>query len=89
MAQFGQRGFFEDAFVAVAGIVDQHVDGADVCFDIGDERIDGNGIGHVEQATEGAAGSQRFECHARCVVAHGTDHAVAGLQGLLLSAGEL
>ena len=83
MAQLVQRGFFEDAFMAVAGVVDQHVDGADVAFDVGDECIDGAGIGDVQQAAEGAARREGLELLAGRFAAHGADHAMAGQQRLL------
>ncbi|MNS73536.1 hypothetical protein D3C72_1069790 [compost metagenome] len=83
MAQFVQRGFFEDAFVAVAGVVDQHVDGADVGFHAGHQCIDGGGIGDVQQAAEGATRREGFEILTGGFAAHGADHAMAGQQRLL------
>ena len=40
-------------------------------------------VAYLTQATECAAGSERFEYLAVGFVAHGADHAVAGQQGLL------
>jgi hypothetical protein len=55
-----ERRFFHHAFVAVAGVVDQHVDGADARFDLCDDGVDCVEVGHVEHARHGPC-VQRLE----------------------------
>ncbi|MDQ1133964.1 hypothetical protein QE386_002559 [Pseudoxanthomonas winnipegensis] len=79
-AQLLQRRLFQHAFVAIAGIVDQHIDRAELGLDALDDRRDRHGVGDVQHAGDGAARRQGFERVGRLRAAHRADHAMAGGQ---------
>ncbi|MNT19193.1 hypothetical protein D3C72_1544430 [compost metagenome] len=76
-----QRRFFHDAFVPVARVVDQDIDGADAGLDVRHHAVDGVEVGHVQHAANGGARRQGFECDPGRVAAHRADDAVAVGQG--------
>jgi hypothetical protein len=80
-AQIVERGFLDCALVAVAGIVDQDVDRADLAFDAVDRRLDLVVVRYVRDHAERATGDQRRECLPLILVAERANHAVPCRQG--------
>ena len=59
-SQIVDRGFLQNAFVAITGIVDENVDGADALLDLRHRGSDPRGVGDVEDRRMGAL-AQPFE----------------------------
>jgi len=78
-----QRGLFQDAFVAVARIVDQDVDRSHAVLEARDDAVDGAIVRHVEDARDGPPLRQGLEILHCLRVAHGADHLMALCQCFL------
>jgi len=68
--QVVDRGFLQKAFVAIAGIVHQHVDGADIFLDRRDRGRDLRGVGDVKDHRVGAL-TEFLEIRFVAFLAHG------------------
>ncbi|MOA23852.1 hypothetical protein D3C78_1445000 [compost metagenome] len=72
-----QRRFFENAFMAVAGIVDQDIDRAVSGFYLRHRAIDSIELGDIQDHAMGTLRGERFEGLQRRLTAHGADDTVA------------
>lgn len=73
------RRLLEHAFMAVAGIVDQHVDRPMLVFRVADDIIDPVELGDVAEGRPQARQGFGERCQRR-LRAHGADHPVTGLK---------
>ena len=80
--QVVDRRFLQNALMAIAGVVDEHVDRADAGLDRGHRRRDPHGVGDVEDHRMRVR-AERFERLDVARLAHGPDDDMAVLQGRL------
>ncbi len=78
--QLGQRRLLQDALVAVARVVDEHVDRAPVLFDPAHGGLDVIQPADIQDDGLGARAMQGLERGAIILAPHGADHAVPGFQ---------
>src|SRR6202012_3122972 len=80
---FREWRFLHDALVAVAGIVDQHIDGSDASLDFRHDAVDRIEVGHVEHTPPGGMRGYRLEFKLCLRTSHCADDLVTRRQRFL------
>jgi hypothetical protein len=81
MAHVVERRFFHQSFVAVTGVVDQHIDRADLRLDLGDGARDRDSLCNIQYFSESAPRAEGVKIGAGLLGPDGSRHILACRHG--------